>query len=168
MPVTDATIAKPWYRERWPWILMAGPAFVVCGGAYAMWLAKSTDDGLVADDYYKRGMAINRTLQRFERAAALKVGAIVEIAPDGGVRVTLSGIEDGVPPSLRLRLVHPTKAGLDESAEVVRSADGTYAGRIAPPPSVRWLVIVETDAWRLPAVETKNGLDHVRLGDARS
>jgi uncharacterized protein len=165
--MTDNASATSWYRHRWPWILMAGPAFVVCGGSYAMWLAKSTDDGLVADDYYKRGIAINRTLQRFERAAELKLGAVVTVREDGDVRLTLTGADDRVPTSLRLRLVHPTRAGLDESAELVRLTDGVYAGHLAPPATFRWLVIVETDAWRLPAVETKDGLDEVRLGQAR-
>ena len=164
--MTATAIARPWYRDRWPWILMAGPAFVVCGGSYAMWLAKSTDDGLVADDYYKRGVAINRTLQRFERAAELKLGAVVAVHSDGDVRVTLTGAESQAPPLLRLRLVHPTRAGLDESADLVRSVDGSYVGRIAAPASGCWLVIVETDAWRLPTVETKDGLDEVRLGHA--
>jgi hypothetical protein len=67
-----------------------------------------------------------------------------------------------------LRLVHPTRAGLDESAELVRATDGTYVGKMPPPASGRWLVVVETDAWRLPAVETKDGLAEVRLGTARS
>jgi hypothetical protein len=160
--------AKPWYRDRWPWILMAGPAFVVCGGAYAMWLAKSTEDGLVADDYYKRGMAINRTLQRFEKAAALKLGADVTVSADGKVRVDLSGADGAAPPSLRVRLVHPTRAGFDQSAELMRDVDGIYVGRMSPPASARWLVIVETDAWRLPAIETKDGVERVHLGAARN
>ena len=165
--MTDDSLAKPWYRDRWPWILMAGPAFVVCGGSYAMWLAKNSDDGLVADDYYKRGMAINRTLQRFERAAELELGAVVTVAADGSARLTLSGLERFAPTSLRLRLVHPTRAGFDQSADLIRAADGAYVGRIAPLATARWLVVVETDAWRLPAVETKDGIDHVRLGAAR-
>jgi len=24
---------KPWYRERWPWILMSGPAAVLVAGS---------------------------------------------------------------------------------------------------------------------------------------
>ena len=158
---------NPWYRDRWPWILMAGPAFVVCGGAYAMWLAKSTDDGLVADDYYKRGLAINRTLERFDAAAQMKLGAIVAVAADGSVRLTLSGAIDPAPASLRLRLVHPTRAGLDQGVDLVRAADGAYVGRMTPPAAGRWLVVVATDTWRLPSVETSDGLAHVRLGSAR-
>ena len=30
---------QPWYKHRWPWILIAGPATVVVAGviAYALW-----------------------------------------------------------------------------------------------------------------------------------
>src|SRR5688572_10359806 len=67
-PSTDHT-AKPWFKEPWPWILMSGPAVVVVAGAFTIWLAFVSSDGLVADDYYKRGLAINQELQR-DRVAA--------------------------------------------------------------------------------------------------
>ena len=41
---------QPWYKDRWPWILMAGPAVVVVAGFITLWLAISSDDGLVSDD----------------------------------------------------------------------------------------------------------------------
>ena len=56
--------AKPWYGEPWPWILMAGPAAVIVAGAVTIWLAVATSDGLVADDYYSRGLAISQELRR--------------------------------------------------------------------------------------------------------
>jgi hypothetical protein len=157
----------PWYRHRWPWLLMAGPALVVAGGAYVAWLAASTDDGLVADDYYRRGLAINQTLERATRAAALGLAADVAVAADGGVRMTLSGAGDASPPAVRLRLVHPTRAGLDRAASLVRGADGRYAGRIAPADGGRWLVIVETDEWRLPPVEVGGAPVDVHLAAGR-
>jgi hypothetical protein len=53
---------KPWYREPWPWLLMAGPAAVIVAGVITTWIAFSTFDGLVAEDYYRRGLNINATL----------------------------------------------------------------------------------------------------------
>ena len=111
-------------------------------------------------------MAINRTLERFEHAADLQLGAIVGVSTEGNVRVTLSGAEQSAPASVRLRLVHPTRAGLDRSAELVRAADGVYVGKTIPTGDGRWLLIVETDTWRLPAVETSGAIEHVRLGSA--
>ena len=52
----------PWYRDPWPWILMAGPAAVVVAGAITLWIAFASADGLVAGDYYKQGLAINQVI----------------------------------------------------------------------------------------------------------
>ena len=56
------TPITPWYREPWPWLLMSGPATVIVAGIYTSVLAFSGTDGLVADDYYKQGLAMNKTL----------------------------------------------------------------------------------------------------------
>jgi hypothetical protein len=161
--------AKPWYRYRWPWLLMAGPAIVVVAGFATAWLAVSTDDGVVADDYYKRGLVINRQLERSSRGAALGLGAVLEVSPDGALRLRLSGMAGAAaPPTVRAKLIHATRAGLDRSATLERGADGEYTGRIAPLPAGRWLVSVETDAWRLPTVEASGTVAEVRFGAARA
>jgi hypothetical protein len=49
---------KPWYKEPWPWILMAGPVIVIVAGVITAWLAVISNDGLVSDDYYKQGMGL--------------------------------------------------------------------------------------------------------------
>ena len=38
---------RPWYKERWPWILMAGPAAVIVAGIVTVWLAVVSNDGAV-------------------------------------------------------------------------------------------------------------------------
>ena len=59
----------PWYRQAWPWFLIAFPAIAVIAGAVTLWLAVSTSDGLVVDDYYKQGLAVQQTMARSQRAA---------------------------------------------------------------------------------------------------
>jgi hypothetical protein len=162
---TLSRTVKPWYRERWPWFLMAGPAIVVVAGLATAYLAWSTDDGVVADDYYRRGLLINKTLERGERGVALGLGAVVRIAPDGTVRVEVTGeTAAAARGTVTLRLIHATRAGHDRIADLARSADGGYQGRIEPPPPGRWLVSVETDTWRLPMAEIAGRPDEVRLG----
>ena len=157
--------ATPWYRNVWPWALMAGPAFVVVGGAYATWLAASTSDGLVADDYYKRGLAINRTLARSEYGARIGVSALVRIDAAGDVRVTLAQAAGGeaFPAELRLTLAHPTRAGQDRSATLVRVAGDAYAGHVDPPGAGRRHVIVETNQWRLSGDATLGTATELQL-----
>ena len=58
------TTIEPWYRHRWPWLLMLGPFVVIVAAAITVYLAVISNDGLVDDDYYKQGLAINQTLAR--------------------------------------------------------------------------------------------------------
>jgi hypothetical protein len=160
--------ATPWYRDRWPWFLIAGPAIVVVAAMVTLWLAIASDDGLVADDYYKRGLLINKTLERQGRGEALQIGADVMIDIDGAVRVELRGAGDTTasPATVRLRLVHPTRAGQDAAVELPRGRDGSYNGRAPSLAAGRWRVSVETDAWRLPSVESAVP-GETRLGSER-
>jgi hypothetical protein len=148
---------------------MAGPGIVVVASFVSAWLAVTSDDGVVADDYYKRGLSINRKLERVDHAAALELAAIVDVTPDGEVSVALDSPlanAETMPAVLKLSIAHPTRAGQDRQAELVRGPDGRYAGRIAPVTTGRWLVIVETDTWRLPVVEVSGTVQGVRLGRA--
>lgn len=161
--------APPWYRQRWPWLLIAGPAIVVVAGIATAVIAVRTDDGLVAEDYYKRGLAINQTLERVERAEALALVAVVDVAGDGRVEVELAGRGDAAdvaPAALRLRLAHPTRAADDRAATLTPVAPGRYAGRVPAPAPGRWRVIVETDRWRLPPAESDGTIRGLRIAAA--
>ncbi len=69
---------------------MTGPAIVVLAGVITTYLAVVTSDGLVADDYYKRGLAINQTLARDLVARQLGLRAQIAFEPGfGRVAVTL-------------------------------------------------------------------------------
>jgi hypothetical protein len=143
--------SAPWYREPWPWLLMAGPALVVVASIFTLWLAIRSDDGLVVDDYYKQGLAVNQTLTRDRTALAR--GYKAELAWDaasGRVRITLSGPE-ALPPALQLRIVHPTQAGLDQRVRLIAVGAGAYEAAIDAPRAGRWLVTLEDEerAWRL-------------------
>ncbi len=157
--LTENAAARPWHREPWPWILMAGPIAVVFAGFATLWLAIASDDGLVADDYYKRGLAINQTLSRGEAARSLGLSAEVVIdAKSGGVHVRLQGAAAPPPAALSLQLVHPTRAVADQRVALRREADGSYAGVLDLPVGGRRLVLIEDAArsWRL-AGQAANG-----------
>jgi hypothetical protein len=57
----------------------------------------------------------------------------------------------GLPPVLRLRLVHPTKAGLDQALVATQIEAGLYQASMQLAPALRWDVELD-DAqrqWRL-------------------
>jgi hypothetical protein len=143
----------PWYREPWPWLLMAGPVAVIIAGVATVWIAVVSSDGLVVDDYYKQGLAINQTLERGAVAIERGYRAEAVLADDGrSLTLGLAAKALGVlPEQLRLRIVHPTRAGRDELVLLRRSAPGVYAGAVPALGAGRWLLVLEDmqSQWRL-------------------
>jgi uncharacterized protein len=142
---------KPWYKEAWPWILMAGPATVIVAGFVTLWLAIVSNDGLVADDYYKQGLAMNQRLQRDHYAAELGLRADFMRS---GHRVRLMLVTDrnaALPEALTLKLSHPTRAGQDQMVKMVSEGQGFYGGELTADVSGRWYVSIEDPSgkWRL-------------------
>lgn len=54
----------PWWRHGHVWLVIAGPVIVVIAGFVTLSLALRTPDPLVAEDYYRKGIEINKTLQQ--------------------------------------------------------------------------------------------------------
>ena len=68
--MTNNTIpddCPPWWRHGHVWLIISGPAAVVVAGLITAWIAVASPDPVVADDYYRRGLDINKTKAR-ERA----------------------------------------------------------------------------------------------------
>lgn len=140
-----------WYKHRWPWILIAGPATVIVAGVITVWLAVVSNDGLVTDDYYKQGLAVNQSLQRDKLATDLGVVAQL-MRSDLNIRLVLTTESEAVfPSSLLLRLSHPTRAGQDQVVRLEREAPGIYRGRLVEGISGRWRTSIEDPVagWRL-------------------
>ena len=53
---------KAWWQYGHVWLIIAGPAAVVVAGFVTLFIAIRTPDPVIADDYYKRGLDINKTL----------------------------------------------------------------------------------------------------------
>ncbi|MBV8032845.1 MAG: FixH family protein [Betaproteobacteria bacterium] len=139
--------AKPWYREPWPWIVMSGPALVLVAGAATMWIAFASADGLVAEDYYKQGLAINKVLAREQAAKARGIAADVRIAP-GRISVTVA---NDAPEAIFISFSHATRSGQDFRLRLARTASGEYSGELPSLSAGRWRLVVEDPraAWRI-------------------
>lgn len=61
--------AKPWWHYGHVWLVIAGPAIVVVAGFITLAIALRVPDPLVAEDYYRRGLEINKTLAEREGQA---------------------------------------------------------------------------------------------------
>lgn len=140
----------PWYRHRWPWFLIAGPAIVVVASFVTLWLAIKSSDGLVADDYYKKGLAINRTLDRTNNAKSRGMVADAKFTAERIV-IKLHSSED-LPGKIRVTIAHPTRAGFDQMV-LLSGIGGLYQGAVAPLTAGHWQILIadEANTWRLAA-----------------
>ncbi len=155
----------PWYKQRWPWLLMAGPILVVIAGIITVWLAVISNDGLVTDDYYKQGLAVNQRLQRDHLASSLGLQADVMRAGNN-VRLFIRSHEGAeLPKALALKLAHPTRAGHDQLVEMATEGQGFYSGKLAGEVAGRWLVSIEDPAgqWRLQGEWQADSVEPLRL-----
>ncbi|MDH4190472.1 MAG: FixH family protein [Betaproteobacteria bacterium] len=142
--------SRPWYREPWPWILMSGPAAVVVAGTVTAWIAFASSDGLVEDDYYKRGLAINQELRREQAAAARGIVVRVEVASKR-LSLRLEGDAGQRPEALFVRLAHATRAGFDQRLRLAHRGGGSYDCELPPLAPGHWRMVVDDPRgeWRL-------------------
>ena len=142
---------RKWYREPMVWLVVSIPASAVIMGVVILSLSISSYDGLVADDYYERGLQINRSLERDDRAAHFSLTGEVVLNPDQGtVGVTLQGNPlFRYPEAVNLRLFHATRSGLDRQFVVSRVGAQRYAGSWPELAPGRWYLQLDAGGWRL-------------------
>lgn len=141
---------RPWYREPWVWLIIALPMTAVIASMFTIYKAVSTADGLVVDDYYKRGKAINRDLARDAAAGRYQLKASIDIdLRENRVQLLLESAAMVSPATLTFSLLHPTQAGYDQVIILQHGGDGMYAGAIDELNRGNWYLQLEADDWRL-------------------
>lgn len=106
----DAETILPWYRYRWPWVLMLVPFAAVLFGIFMVATALVYPDDVVVDTYYKDGQGINQLRDLDEAALALNIAATLRVNEDNGSRIRLTGSEEAY---LQLSLFHVTDSKQD-------------------------------------------------------
>ena len=140
----------PWYKHRWPWLLMSGPLVVMVAGFVTMWISFSGADALVVDDYYKQGKAINKDLRRDRMASNLGLQFSLRYdAASGNLVGGMKGLTNQLP--LTLLLVHPTVPQKDKRMVVTPDSEGQFSLTLPMLERAHWQVQIEDAArsWRL-------------------
>jgi uncharacterized protein len=137
---------------------MSGPAIVVVAGIFTAYLAVRTQDGLVVDDYYKQGLAVNKDLSRDIAAKTAGYSAVATIDTSKG-RVTLTLQHSPASfKDLTLTLSRATVSGHDQRISLQRTnqrnGESTFIGALKslePLESGKWYVTVDdpSHSWRL-------------------
>jgi hypothetical protein len=149
-PMSTPTIdtVRPAWREPLVWMVWGIPALTVVAGLFTWWIAAQRADSNVAEDYYKRGLAINRSLERDARAAERGLSAELTLHGENDLRLRLSGAGP-MPPVVTVLLTHPIRAEQDRRLTLDRQPDGSY--RIVSPlaGAGTWGLSIEAEDWRL-------------------
>lgn len=67
--------SAPWWRFGHVWLVISGPAIVVVAAFVTLYLAIRMPDPVVAEDYYRQGIEINKTLEAGDASLAPAVQA---------------------------------------------------------------------------------------------
>lgn len=162
----DTHTNTPWYRQFWPWMLIALPLSVVIASMITIILAIDNPDSVVVDDYYKQGLAINRDIAREQRAKEMGVDLRMQLsASHAQLHVHYSGIKGVAPQQMKVQFIHPTLKQRDQTVILVKSGDSDYSGKIARLAGSQWDLLVEPDdgQWRISTRISSpwNGVLHI-------
>lgn len=153
-----------WYRNPLVWMMIALPASSVVAGLSTVVIAFRVFDGVVVDDYYARGKAINVTLERDLAAQRRGLAAVANLTPGFGaaggaggtgeapaaVEVTVSARDVATLPAvLKLAFLHATHGGADIQVELARTAAGLYRAALPPLAPGKYYLQIEAEDWRI-------------------
>jgi hypothetical protein len=155
----DREDTKPWYRQFWPWFIIALPASAVVAGLTTLWIAMQTTDSLVV--YGEDGIrnAADRRILAQRLASEMNLAAMVTINPDTGTvqAVMRSGSFETLPATLEFELSHPAFADRDQAITLNKAlpdADGNpvWVGHFVTVPEGRFYAVLRSgEEWRLSA-----------------
>jgi uncharacterized protein len=132
--MSAADTPKRWYRELWPWLLMAPPAASVVAGLTLAYFAVHDPSPLVVDDYANIEQIASEESAADRRAGELALGATLTLRADreGTVSITaeLPRTAVALPTTLTLRLRHAANPAADRMLELQYDGDA-YRGRTA-------------------------------------
>ena len=66
---TQHSPVTPWYRQFWPWFIIALPASAVVASFFTLWLAISRPDYIVVDDDEYQRLKSGLKAQQVEKKA---------------------------------------------------------------------------------------------------
>lgn len=164
--MTNQTNKVSWYRQPLVWMLIAIPLSAVLGGISMIYLAVTTDDGLVKDDYYQYGKQINLVLERDLEAKRIGITGQFDFVPETGVvLVQLTTNTGKLPSTISLELLHATRSGQDQKADLTLTPEKGYHGLITKLVPGRWYVQLTTPTWRLTGELQYPGQTKVKFTD---
>lgn len=147
-----------WYQNPYVWLVIAFPLTAVIAGLITIRIAVVSDDGLVTDDYYKKGLEINRVLERDNISKQAGLVATINLDKQSNkVKLLLSANNDfNFPSEIQVSFLNKTRKGFDQKLLATYKNNGLYEAELPELIRGNWYVQIETDDWRLVNSLTTN------------
>lgn len=163
------TLKQPWYKQFWPWFIIAIPTSSVIVGVVMIVLALQDQGGLVREDWYKEGMAINQRLDKQNRAKSAGIQAFFSYSADDNiVSLRVENVDTDKESTLVLDLVHPTLKQRDMSVQLYLTPQKTYFAKLEQIPNGLYYAQLRSDAgeWEIDSqLNFSNALHDVELAN---
>jgi hypothetical protein len=134
---------SPWYKQGWPWALIAIPLLTILACGVTIYIAFNSDDSLVNDNYYKEGLAINQSIERIEYAKNISLIAKIEIDKTAKLLHLNLQSSQTLPHRLFIKFSHPTLQTKDQSFELQSLTGGDFVAELNHLEEAYWHVSLE-------------------------
>ena len=118
-------MVKPWYKQFWPWFLIALPATVVIWTIMTVIVFTQNSVDLVTEDYYKKGKGINVDISKVNVAKELGLSASLN-EKGNSVIITLDKGKLDHFPAISAMFVHRTLPDRDFTQLLTADARVNY------------------------------------------
>lgn len=165
----DSQDTTPWYKQFWPWFVIALPLSAVIAGLTTVYIANKDPDSIVKKDYYLAGVKINETMHLIENARRLGLLAQLTYSPDDhSLSILLTGPQQNIQ-NLQLVLRHPAYETLDRTIDLLPSTDQTYQAEFEFPMEGKWYAtLTDNDkTWLIEAAILIDGTTSLTLSSER-
>ena len=164
----DQLKKQHWTRNPMVWLVIFFPSLAVVAGIITILIAANTEDGLVVDDYYKKGLQINQVISHDKKAKDLGLSAFVDVNTQSGeILLTLNSQKAyEASDEITFKLIHRTRSGQDQTTTLSRiGKESEYRGYLKPPIiEGRWTIqILAQEEWRLKQNFTTKNAGHLLL-----
>ncbi|MGV8842369.1 MAG: FixH family protein [Pseudomonas sp.] len=169
--MSDEPPVKPWYKQFWPWFILALLGYSVLQGTALLTIAIKHPPGLISDDYYDVGKGINQSLKREALAEQLQLRAsLILNEKAGAAELQLQG--NSGPTQLVLKLISPTQPERDRRIILQPQGEtGFYRGEMQDVVlGRRFVELIGQEGgqdWRLFEEKTIKSGQTIELGNKR-
>ncbi len=137
--------SEPWYKQGWPWALIAIPFLTVIAGVITIMIAYDTDDSLVKDNYYKEGLALNNNFKRLDVAKNNNMLASLHIDLNANLARLEIQSDAELKETITVMLYHPTLGKMDRVLKFIHLSGNEYISEFKDLESSLWHLSIEDD-----------------------